>query len=131
MIYNDLNVYKGEDDNLRDIILAAKNLYSEGYRDGQKVGNDKEYERGLNDVWELVKRLHEIYVSERIKIFGTACVIEELSPREAVEKLKLYDSKSTYDEFDNIKKEYLKWIEEGFTPEMLSDILEEVGEEEV
>ena len=136
MIYNDVNDYGGEaheiyeGDNLRDVMLAAKNLYNEGFRDGQKTKNDEEYERGLNDVWNLVKRLHEIYVSERIKIFGTACVIEELSPREAVEKLKMYDAKSSYDEYNNIKREYNKWISEGYTPKMLADILDKFSEEE-
>ena len=130
MIYNDVNVYQGEDDYLREVMLAAKNIYHEGFKDGQKTNSDKDYERGLNDAWELVKRLHEMYVSEREKIFGTVCVIEELTPRDAVEKLKIYDSKHIYDEFDNIKKEYYKWIEEGFTPEMLCDILDEISGED-
>ena len=56
-----------------------------------------EYERGLNDAWELLRRLRTTDPTDIIKIFdkyATYSVVEELSASEAVAKWKAWEEKN-------------------------------------
>lgn len=56
-----------------------------------------EYEKGLNDAWELVRRLRTTDPTDLIKIFdkdATYSVVEELSASEAVAKWKAWEEKN-------------------------------------
>lgn len=56
-----------------------------------------EYEKGLNDAWELVRRLRTTDPTDLIKIFDkyvTYSVVEELSASEAVAKWKAWEEKN-------------------------------------
>jgi len=58
---------------------------------------EAEYERGLNDAWELVRRLRTTAPTDIIEIFDkdtTFSVIEELSASEAIEKWKAWEDKN-------------------------------------
>ena len=54
---------------------------------------DRTYEQGLNDAWELAKKIWCGKDSENEEIFGTKYVYEiyQLTPQEALAKLKAYE----------------------------------------
>lgn len=53
------------------------------------------YNKGLNDAWELVNKLFDIHDSIKKEIFGTIFVtdiMKDITPQEALEKLKSYEA---------------------------------------
>jgi len=60
---------------------------------------EAEYERGLNDAWELVRRLRITAPTDIIEIFDkdtTSSVIEEFSASEAIKKWKAWEDKNEF-----------------------------------
>lgn len=77
------------------------NIYERGLENIKKA----EYERGLNEAWELVKRLRTTAPTDIIEIFDkdtTFSVIEELSASEAIEKWKAWEEKNEFKVGDEI-----------------------------
>lgn len=62
----------------------------------------KTYEDGLNDAWEVVRRLeYELTPAERVEIFGYYSpydIIDALTPQEVIEKLEKHDRIEVGDE---------------------------------
>ena len=52
-----------------------------------------DYEQGMNDAWELAKKIWSGQDSENVEMFGTKFVYEiyQLSPQEALAKMKAYE----------------------------------------
>lgn len=66
---------------------------------------EAEYERGLNDAWELVRRLRTTAPTDIIEIFDkdtTFSVIEELSASEAIKKWKAWEDKNEFKVGDEV-----------------------------
>ena len=59
---------------------------------------DKTYEQGLHDAWELARKLYEMKLEKLQEVFGgfetELEVIQHLTPQEALAKLKAYEEES-------------------------------------
>lgn len=59
---------------------------------------DKTYEQGLEDAWELARKLYEMKLEKLQEVFGgfetELEVIQHLTPQEALAKLKAYEEES-------------------------------------
>ena len=85
---------------LKDIQLEGESLiykaYELGYREATKEVTEgtKLYEKGLEDAWECARKLIELSITERQKLFNTVSIsdiINILSPSEAMSKVKRYE----------------------------------------
>ena len=60
--------------------------------------SDKTYEQGLEDAWELARKLYEMKLEKLQEVFGgfetELEVIQHLTPQEALAKLKAYEEES-------------------------------------
>ena len=107
--------------NLNDSLIweRMKRCYDYGYEDGQKeklanamihdyeVAEKTAYERGLNDAWDVVKKiaLMDTETSENITgYFGLFRIMNNLTASEAIAKIKAYEDKQKAD--DEIKVGY-------------------------
>ena len=87
--------------------------YKKGLHDGEsKCGYCNEYKRGLEDAWEAARKiaLMDTETSENVAgYFGLFRIMENLTPMQAIEKLKAYEEKQKTDEIkvgDEIKTIY-------------------------
>ena len=67
------------------------------YLAGLKIGESTGYNKGLNDAWELARKIWDNGDSENQRIFGTFLlgkILRELTPQEALAKLKAYEKQS-------------------------------------
>ena len=60
------------------------------------IKKDKTYEEGLNDAWELVKKIYKMSESERYEMFNipvafTYDILFEVTPQEALAKIEEYE----------------------------------------
>lgn len=71
--------------------------YKKGLHDGEsKCGYCNEYQRGLDNAWEAAKKiaLMDTETSENVTgYFGLFRIMENLTPMQAIEKLKAYEEK--------------------------------------
>lgn len=72
---------------------AKKNGQDEGYRVGEKVAQEAEYNKGLNDAWECAKKIYKMSAEEVITIFGGCSKWIDYSISEAITKIKEYEEK--------------------------------------
>lgn len=49
------------------------------------------YSKGREDAWEAARKIVALSDDDRIRYFGTGYVLEEYSPKEAIEKLRQYE----------------------------------------
>lgn len=49
------------------------------------------YEKGLNDVWEAVKKIYKMPHEERMRCFGAIRPFSDQTPQEAIEKIRQYE----------------------------------------
>ena len=123
-IYNIINNAKG------DVIYQAHQAYKNGYKDGYVAGYDhgkedgyadgkadtpftdtkeaenKAYSRGLNDAWEVIKKITKdesvggYSIKMMQELFGQTCVydiVHNYTPAEALVKIKEYEDKQKQD----------------------------------
>lgn len=66
----------------------------------------KTYEDGLNEAWEVIRRLeNELTSYKRIELFGYCSpydIVDALTPQEVIEKLEKYDEIKVGDEVEYI-----------------------------
>ena len=92
----------------------ADNIYQQGYEAGKaatpftdtKEAEDKAYNRGLNDAWEVIKKITKDdsvggYSIEMMQeLFGQTCVYDithNYTPEEAIAKIREYENKEKQD----------------------------------
>jgi hypothetical protein len=76
------------------IVQAYGKGYREGYKDGQVVtpqAVDAEYERGLEDAWEVAREVIRMDSTQQFEIFGEHGDINVLDLKSAKEAMKLYE----------------------------------------
>ena len=102
--------------NLNDSLIweRMKRCYDFGYEDGKadtpftdtKEAEDKAYNRGLNDAWEVIKKITKDdsvggYSIEMMQeLFGQTCVYDithNYTPEEAIAKIREYEDKQKQD----------------------------------
>lgn len=89
-----MDYYKEIIDALTDVCeRAKKNGQDEGYRVGEKVAQEAEYNKGLNDAWECAKKIYKMSAEEVITIFGGCSKWIDYSISEAIAKIKEYEEK--------------------------------------
>ena len=107
--------------NLNDSLIweRMKRCYDFGYEDGKadtpftdtKEAEDKAYNRGLNDAWEVIKKITKDdsvggYSIEMMQeLFGQTCVYDithNYTPEEAIAKIKEYEDKQKHDDWRDI-----------------------------
>jgi transcription antitermination factor NusG len=105
---------RGINDGSLDVKQRAEGAYQKGFNDGKEYGLDESdmreavsYQRGLDDAWEAAKKILQMY---DFTVFGLEHdgVFEsplnegqQMTPQEAIEKLKAYEEKQKAD--DEIK----------------------------
>ena len=70
-------------------------------RHAQGLLNSKEYNKGLADAWEALKKLTILTVRERLELFGgVECewIVLSISPQEVIQKLKDREEKKKAEE---------------------------------
>lgn len=92
----------------------ADNIYQQGYEAGKAAtpftdteeAEDKAYNRGLNDAWEVIKKITKDdsvggYSIEMMQeLFGQTCVYDithNYTPEEAIAKIREYENKEKQD----------------------------------
>jgi len=85
--------------------------YQQGYEDGNKAlcnckdNMEVEYNRGLNDAWEAIKKITEIPITKRGFVFDLSpetdtsffSLLKMLSVQEAIAKIKKYEEQQKQD----------------------------------
>ena len=107
--------------NIKDILdnygeevkRSVDEAYQKGLNDGKEYGLDESdmreavsYHRGLDDAWEAAKKiaLMDTETSENVTgYFGLFRIMENLTPMQAIEKLKAYKEKQKEEAEDEIK----------------------------
>lgn len=69
--------------------------YTEWFDEDNLIKNQNTYEQGLNDAWELAKKIYQMSEHERYEVFGvpvafTYDILCEFTVEEALEKIKEY-----------------------------------------
>lgn len=92
----------------------AEMMYKTGYEDGQKDWHDvdeereKAYNKGLNDAWECARKIFQTsrgYSHDEInEIYGTRLRALDLTPSEAIAKIKEYEEEQQNIKSCDIKK---------------------------
>ena len=90
-INNHLSVLEGL--TRKDIEEREKEAYQRGFDDAHRI-SEEEYQRGLDDAWKTAKKiaLMDTETSENVTgYFGLFRIMENLTPMQAIEKLKAYE----------------------------------------
>ena len=76
-------------------------VYDKGYKQGIKDGNIKEaYQNGLEDAWDLVKKIFKMTGTDVKEIFGDFLIhhiMSQYTASEALQKIREYEEKQTCD----------------------------------
>ena len=89
-------IYEGVANDL-DIMRANNSDYTKGVQEGlNSIGCkvEKAYNKGLNDAWELARKIFTFNDNKIKEIFGVAgkrSAFDDLSPQEALAKLEAYE----------------------------------------
>lgn len=81
-------------------------IVTQGIIQTEKIGYLDGYDKGLNDAWELAKKLDYMAMHELEEIFDVSfaqAVLEKLTPQEALAKLKDYEEQSVVKRGDCVK----------------------------
>ena len=83
-----------------DIDAIRKEAYAEGYKEGMQLNIDdaklkEEYRRGLNDAWDVARKIRDMTWKEQREVFGTDIYTDiiVLSASECIEKIRQYEQK--------------------------------------
>ena len=76
----------------------AKLMYKTGYDDGLTEGIKNTYNKGLNDVWEYIKKLGKLTIGELYEIFGDEydniyAITDDYDASEFIDVIKRYEEK--------------------------------------
>ena len=108
----------GSDEIFREEILCFFNTYEDGYKDGYKKGKkealmevvnceDAKYNQGLNDAWELAKKLYNLDCNTLEDIYGVDGgfygLMKEYTPQEALAKIEAYEESKAIKVGDVVK----------------------------
>lgn len=72
---------KAENDYFKQTEVDAENTMQAGY------------EKGLSDAWECLKKIDELGYDKKMEIFDVSNPIKNLTPQEAIDKLKEWEEK--------------------------------------
>ena len=86
---------------MNDIDKIIRDVYSQGYNDGIEFSNEAhgstgDYEHGLNDAWECVKKIFDMDGDTAKELFGDFLVdhiSRQFTASEAIAKIKEYEEK--------------------------------------
>ena len=105
----------------------SNDAYNRGYEDGkgklvewllhdQEVAELEQYEQGLEDAWQCVRKIGRLDVNEQKAIFGTYTTRQiaiEFTVKEAMKKIKDYESTIAYhDDFATALEKMHKYEEQ-------------------
>ena len=100
-----------------DLEQVKKEAYENGYRAGYVKYLNKSYEDGLNDAWDAAKKiaLMDTETSENVTgYFGLFRIMENLTPMQAIEKIRQYEQKQEeYHIGDEVIRHYKNEFMEG------------------
>ena len=91
---------KGVNDGSLDVKLRVDGAYQKGYDAGSHEATTLEYQQGLNDAWETVRKLYNYWYGND-DIFGdeTFCeFIFQHSASEVIDRIKAYEEQQKADE---------------------------------
>ena len=86
--------YNAIDGLIKQTRECVTEAYNKGYKDGQVVTQqafDAEYERGLEDAWEVAREVIRMDSTQQFEIFGEHGDINVLDLKSAKEAIKLYE----------------------------------------
>jgi uncharacterized Zn finger protein (UPF0148 family) len=95
---------------IEGVKAQIRKAYNKGYEDGKadtpftdtEEAENKAYNRGLNDAWDIAKKIMRMDIVEKDAVFAefgraTYSVILDLSASEAIAKIKAYEDKQKQD----------------------------------
>lgn len=74
----------------------GKKIYQKGYEDGARCQDEVQYQKGLNDAWDAVRKLDDsLTYDELYNIFDANCyrILDRFSASEVIEKIRAYEEK--------------------------------------
>lgn len=78
------------------------------------------YSKGREDAWEAARKIIALSDDDRIRYFCTGYVLEEYSPKEAIEKLRQYEKEvESFEIGDKVESALGRWVVLGEDGDML------------
>ena len=113
----------GSDEIFREEVLCFSKTYEDGYKDGYKKGKkealmevvnceDAKYNQGLNDAWELARKVSHMCLDDMNKCFdledldkygADIMLYEHYTPQEALAKIEAYEKSQQIQVGDVVK----------------------------